>query len=142
MSGQKTSLADVSFLRSEDKNFAIGVITNKTYNVKTVSTCFPEGKWPVDYESLNSEQNVSLKLDGAQLTGMNRGKYDFHYFLTSNVSQPVATSTDRGPDLKMDFTVPATDSGYIILFIANRKNYDWKQKRKLTKEEIKQKRSK
>jgi hypothetical protein len=140
--GQKTSLADVAFLRSYDKNFAIGVITNKTYNVNTVSNCFPETNWPSDYESLNEQMTVSLKTDGASLPGMNRGKYDFQYFLLSNPENPAGKSSDRGPDLKMDFTVPVNDADFVVLFLANKKNYDWKLKRKLSKEEIKQMRSK
>jgi hypothetical protein len=132
----------VSYFRSEDRNFAIGVISNKTYNVKTVSTCFPDRNWPVDYESLSKLQNVSLILDGIQLGGMNRGKYELQYYLINKTSIPVASSSERGPDLKIDFTIPATDSGYIVLFTANKKNHDWKQKRKLTKEEIKLKRMK
>lgn len=135
-------LADVSYLRSKDKNFAIGVISNNTYNVKTVSNCFPENNWPANYESLSKQQSVSLKLNGARLSGMNKGKYDFHYFLVSNVNTPVATSSDRGPVLQMEYKIAASDDGFVVLFVANKKNHDWQKKRKLTKDEIKQKRMK
>lgn len=142
MNEPKTSLADVVYLRSKDKNFAIGLISNKTYNIKTVSNCYSNGAWPSDYESLNQMQTVSLKTDGPMLSGMNSGKYNFQYFLVSNPGKPIANSTDRGPELKMDYTMPADDANYLVLFIAYKKNHDWKQKRKLTKEEIKQMRSK
>jgi hypothetical protein len=142
LSGQKTSLSDVAFLRSADRNFAIGVVSNKTVNVKTVSDCYPTNAWPADYESLNQQEIVSLKTDGPLIPGMNRGKYDFQYFLLSDLNTPVGISSDRGPDLSMDFSLQANDSDFVIVFLANKKNYDWKEKRKLSRDEIKLTRTK
>jgi hypothetical protein len=37
----------------------------------------------------------------------------------------------------MNVVIPATDKEFVVYFMARRKNYDWKLKRKLSREELK-----
>ena len=133
--------ADISYLRSADGNFVIGVITNKTYNIQSIHNWFADKaeSWPEIYSELKVAEDVDTKKQPLRMDRMNKGKYEFYYFHTYDSSTPFAQSTDRGRELKPDVVVPANDRDYMILFMANRKGYDWNLKRKLTKEEVRMK---
>jgi len=137
--GMKSRKFDMSYLRSGDRNFAIGVITNKTYNIKTQSNCFPAGEWPENYSSLDQAQTIDLSESNLLLRGVSSSRYIIDYYLPSDLSKPFYTSDDRGEKVKMNVVIPATDKEFAVYFMARRKNYDWKLKRKLTREELKTK---
>lgn len=137
--GLKNRTTDLIYLRSGDRNFAIGVITNKTYNIKTQSTCFPEEEWPKNYSTLNEAQTIDLSKNDLVLRGVSSSRYIIDYYLPSDLSKPFYTSDDRGEKVKMNVVIPATDKEFVVYFMARRKNYDWKLKRKLSREELKTK---
>lgn len=124
--GSRLRKADVSYLRSGDGNFVIGVITNKTYNEESSNGCPINAVWTdnandvlIDSEPINCE-NEKLKLKGLQTS-----KYYVNYFLTNNFSVPAHSSDDFGPNVKLEFTVQNTDAAYIAPFKARRKDYNW-----------------
>jgi hypothetical protein len=137
--GLKNRTTDLIYLRSGDRNFAIGVITNKTYNIKTQSTCFPEEEWPKNYSTLNEAQTIDLSKSNLLLRGVSSSRYIVDYYLPSDLSKPFYTSDDRGEKVKMNVVIPATDKEFVVYFMARRKNYEWKLKRKVSREELKTK---
>lgn len=123
--GKFQSPADVSFLRSGDKNYAFGVISNKTYNPKSTTNCVTDS-WEGEYELLQTARNIDLKSEGPKVPGMNRGKYEIEYFYVSNPERCIGKSISSGPNLNFDFTIPANDLNYIVIFRAKKIGNSWK----------------
>jgi hypothetical protein len=120
--------ADLMYLRSADKNFAIGVITNKTYNIKSVDGC--SGDLPSDfmeYDDSDEVTDVNINTQGLKLHGMNSGRYYINYFFPSDLSNPFTTVENNGPPTinLANVTIPATETGYIVLFMARKRNTSW-----------------
>lgn len=119
--------ADLSYLRSGDGNYVIGVLTNKTYNIQSVSQCLPPSSdfWPSEYSILGSYNIVSCQDEKLKLRGLDNSKYYINYFSTNNLSVPVSSSDDIGPKVKIEYNIPATQNGFIRIFMARRKDYTW-----------------
>lgn len=133
--GEEASKADVMYLRSGDRNYAIGVITNKTYNVYNTSDCFDQ-KWDAWSNDTVPEidrwdrpnkvlQPVNVATEGLKLQGMKMDKYYVNYFYPDNLSVPFHSTDDIGPKVKLDVTIPASYGSYIVLFMARRKDHSW-----------------
>lgn len=139
----KNKRLDVSYLRSGDGNFVIGVITNKTFNSVSNSNCFVNEIW-INPDSLGGNwTNTStstqdwLHFNGAQLDqqdielkGLNADKYYINYFQpSSNYGTPIHSSDDTqliaNGSIKLNYNVPATSTGYIIPFMARRSGQSW-----------------
>ena len=135
--------ADLAYLRSGDGNFALGVITNLTYNVYSEESCFDlllenmtdndaannlvsGGDWnelPGITETINTSGGGSEHL---KLKGMNGGNYIIDYFLPTNLSVPYAGSNDFGPNVKIELdNLGDTEGTYIVLFKARKINSNW-----------------
>ena len=123
---EKSAKADVVYLRSADGNFAFGVISNKTFNVASVDSCFSMEEWPEKYTTLNTAESIQLKKESLRIRGLSKGRFTIEYYLPSNPYTPIGQSERRGEELKLDLTVPASNNEYIILFKAHRNNYSWK----------------
>ncbi|MES2798580.1 MAG: hypothetical protein V4638_01070 [Bacteroidota bacterium] len=127
--GKNEGPADVSFLRSEDKNFAMGVITNKTFNSKTADSCNHQ-VWPNEYNVLNVARSIELANEGPSIPGMSKGKYEIEYFYVNDPKRSVGFSTSSGPNLTFDFTIPANNFNYIVIFKAKKVGSSWKEVQK------------
>lgn len=128
----KNSHADLMYLRSGDGNYAIGVITNRTYNVYSAAECFDEywtsqGEIPLQYQTIKDTVlcGKGKNKENLQLRGMNAGKYYLNFFHPSNLTAPFHTSKNWGPNLEMDVAVNGTEDDYIVLFMAQRRNHVW-----------------
>jgi hypothetical protein len=128
--------ADLAYLRSGDKKFAIGVITNNTYNVYTISDCFdstwnfniseavrPEARWSIPF---SESQEVSARSESLKLKGMQSGKYIIEYYYPNDLINPIGSSSNNGPNVRLDHPIGTTDSTYLILFKARRSKENWK----------------
>lgn len=129
---QLTSPVDVTFLRSEDKNFAIGVITNKTFNLKNQGNCpsLTGENWPESYQSLETPQHINLKQTNIKIPGMNRGKYIIEYYYVRSANNIISTSMTKGKNLSLDFTIPANYLNYIVVFKVKKQELSWNQLKK------------
>lgn len=122
---------DVTYLRSGDGNFVIGVITNKTYNAISNSNCFNNTSWYGTVDSaLRSIQNVQLEQQEIRLKGLNSDKYYVNYFLPGNgYGTPIHSSDDTqtfsGGHIKLEYEVIGNETYYIIPFMARRKGQSW-----------------
>lgn len=117
--------ADLSYLRSGDGNFVIGVITNKTYNVNSLENCMPVNYWPTEYVQLNSQISVDCETEKLKLRGLTNSKYLIEYYRTSNLLVPVGWSDDHGPKVKIQYTIPASNYAYIRIFKARSEDFSW-----------------
>jgi hypothetical protein len=116
--------ADLSFLRSWDGNYAIGVITNRTRNIETENICQPKF-WPEDYDALEPIGTVDCEVEELKLNGMNGAKYFIDYFETSDLSSPNGISEDYGPKVKIEFSIGGDIDEWITLIKVRRKDYSW-----------------
>ena len=106
--------ADLSYLRSGQKAEAIGVVTNKTYNIYNVDTCLTI---PIEIQHLAKREAVELKKQKLQIKGMKKGTYQIDYYLPENQEEPIFTSVQSGKNLEIDLpSIAATKEGYIVLF--------------------------
>jgi hypothetical protein len=118
--GLKNRTTDLIYLRSGDRNFAIGVITNKTYNIKTQSTCFPEEEWPKNYSTLNEAQTIDLSKSNLLLSGVISSRYIVDYYLPSVLSKPFYTLENHRVGIR--FTRDYVDDGISMLNEVNMQN--------------------
>ena len=124
--------ADLSYMRSNDKNYAIGVITHKSYNLASAANCFNDtvlqlqvitnfdGLMESNEAGLRHTENWNLKL-----RGMKPGKYYITYFYPNEQSAPFHSDQGFGPTIPLIVDVPATYDQYIVLFMARRSGSDW-----------------
>lgn len=129
----KTRRADLSYLRSGDRNYAIGVITNKTYNIYSVENCFDDtwedstlfGSWLQNLDEIRYSLPVNCKQQKLKLKGMNAAKYYINYFTPNDLATPVASSDDNGPNVKIEYTFSGNEYDYITVIMARKKNTSW-----------------
>lgn len=120
----KNSLADLSYLRSGDKSKAIGVLTNKTYNVYSVLDCFDkewdkkvgQPGWEAPISTIQTVRLGGRKGEKLKIKGMKNAQYIIDYFLPSNLENPIHTSYDMGPTVKIETVIGNTNEEYIVLF--------------------------
>lgn len=117
--------ADVAYLRSGDGNYAIGVITNKTFNGRNQDGECMVNLWNLVGSDLEIPITVSSDDEGLRLRGLHADKYYINYFYPPNLSVPFHSSDDIGPRVKLEVEIPGTQEGYIVLFMARRQNYSW-----------------
>lgn len=117
--GIENENADISYLRSGDDNYVIGVITNKTYNVASTSTCLRS-----DFGLKKELKTIDCEEENLKLRGMHNAKYYIDYYDPSNLDRPVFSSDDGGPKVKIEYSIPANQNGFITLFVVRRKNYE------------------
>lgn len=118
--------ADLMYMRSNDRNYAIGVITNKTYNIETVDGCIENGTWPPEFDDLMKEsQTFTTNTEGLFLNGMNSGKYYINYFYTHSQGYPYDSDDQNGSRIKLKTFLSNEDDKYIILFMARKTGHNW-----------------
>lgn len=128
----KNENGDLSYLRSGDGKLAIGVLTNRTYNVYSAANCFDDTvnnntSWTMINSMSPVKTGNGIGGEKLKLKGMNFGNYVIDYFYPSNPDSVVASSNDWGPIVEIDFPDDLGVSGndYIILFKARRSNTSW-----------------
>lgn len=110
----KTSKADIAYMRSGDLTAAIGVLTNKTYNIYNADTCLAI---PQNIAYLKNRQTVNLSDEKLSIKGLKRGKYVVEYFFPDNQQEPIFVSEQKGSSLSIELPfISATKEGYIVLF--------------------------
>lgn len=108
------SKADLAYLRAGNKEAAIGVITNKTYNLYNEDTCLAI---PASLQHLKTRQTVFPADEKLAVRGLKKGKYRIEYFLPGNQTEPIFVSEQRGNSVEIDLPfLSATKEGYIVLF--------------------------
>ncbi|MCE3295436.1 MAG: Secretion system C-terminal sorting domain [Crocinitomicaceae bacterium] len=132
----QTNKADLMYLRSKDKTQAIGVITNKTYNIYSTYdlSCIrvlwdslsdpskfpPSGdvyinppfeREPVNINKFPSEVNLALN-------GMKNGRYRIKYYRPDRLWQWEDESYNNGPKVELEYNLDDNHENYIILFHA------------------------
>lgn len=125
----KNGLADLSYLRNGNKTEAIGVLSNKTYNFYTITDCFDqewdknviEKGWDKPIKVLRRVKTSGRKSEKLKLKGMKSSQYVIDYFLPSDLVNPIHTSYDRGPSVKIETTLGDTKAEYLLLFKAREK---------------------
>lgn len=108
------SKADIAYLRSGDLTSAIGVLSNKTYNIYNADSCLAI---PVSLEHLKERQTVFPAKERLKIKGMKKGNYKIEYFLPGNQQEAIFVSYQRGTSLEIDLPyLSATREGYVVLF--------------------------
>ena len=93
---------------------AIGVVTNKTYNVYNIDTCLT---LPLEIQHLSKREAVDLKKQKLKIKGMKKVTYQIDYYLPTNQDEPIFTSVQSGKNLNIVLpSIAATKEGYIVLF--------------------------
>jgi len=129
----ENSKVDLMYLRSADKNYAFGVITNKTYNVESVAGCmydslYQENRMP-NFDSLTEPSQVGLMNTedwNLKLHGLNEDKYYITYFFPNAQDEPFKSDEAFGPNIKLKVKVPASYNRFVVLFMARRRDHPWK----------------
>jgi len=122
---------DITYLRSEDKSFALGVITNRTYNYITRGGCYASNYYDENnnyFGSINNEEvesdifipiteNLSNRL---KLSNMDNDTYKIEYFdLNNNPLNVISFSNGK----KVRIRYPElTEKNWMILFKAEKYN--------------------
>ncbi|MBL1279685.1 MAG: hypothetical protein COA33_005410 [Fluviicola sp.] len=118
-------LADLSYLRSGNKQEAIGVITNKSYNVYTVLDCFDKewdekiglpGWQEGQITELQKVKTFGRKGENLRLKGMKKTGYVIEYFLPNDLENSIHTSRGRGSNVKIKAIIGDSFEEYIVLF--------------------------
>ena len=110
--------ADISYLRSGDKYNAIGVLTNKTYNIFNIDTCLTI---PAEIIHLAKREAVAVKSQKLKVKGLKKGRYQIDYYLPDNQDEPIFTSVKSGRNINIDLpSIAASKEGYIVLFRIHR----------------------
>jgi len=148
--------ADLSYLRSGDRNYAIGVVTNKTYGILTVDDCFDQ-EWQDLWEDADTSQtDLVTSLDPAdykpaidvsclyyelKLRNMKSEKYYINFFKVTDLNTPIQSEDDGGllsnGKVDLEYIIKGdylTD--YIILFTARKKNTNHPQKSNQIEDEL------
>jgi hypothetical protein len=131
---------DFIYLRSGDKNFAIGVLTNKTRNIKNSATCY-DGPWPLTnsnleepiygYDTLDISMDIKAKNEDLFLTSLsgNNNKYYIEYHdngLSNSYVLTQGKNQDNLLQLKLNFG-DYFPGEYIVPVKVRRKNYGFPQ---------------
>lgn len=129
----QTNKADLMYLRSKDKTQAIGVITNKTYNIHSA---YDEGcidtMWArlsaldeTDNHFINPAfERQSVKINkipsevNLSLNGMKNGRYRIRYYRPDRLWQWEEESYNNGPKVEIEYELDDNPENYIILFHA------------------------
>jgi hypothetical protein len=138
--GKRVKKGDFSYLRSGDKNFAIGVLTNKTRNIKNTATCY-EGAWPLTilnieepiygYDTLDISMDVNAKDEDLFVTSLmgNKKKYyiEYHGINSDNFYQ-LSQGKNNNSLLQLKLNFGDYFSGKSIVPVkVRRKNYGFPQ---------------
>lgn len=123
---QTSKKADLMYLRSADKNYAIGVITNKTYNIQTAYD-FPCQELPQvdEYDHLREKEVVFTGYDQLFVNGLRNGKYYINYFFPDNQSVPFLSDDQNGPSIRLNTFLGKAENSYICLFTVRRTGSNW-----------------
>jgi Secretion system C-terminal sorting domain len=117
------SFADLIYLRSEDKNKAIGVITNLTLNPystgdQCISISWTQYPVPLAFDITNNPLDINLTLKN-----MNWGEYRIEYYFANDPMTEIHHSDSWGPSLPIEVGFPDTDlTKAFILFKAYKLN--------------------
>lgn len=106
--------ADLLYLRSNDKTRAVGVLTNKTYNVYTTNKKYtaPE-TFPLN---LLKAKNVNAKRERLQILDLKEGIYQISYYYPHALEKPFKTEVLNAKKMRLNVDIPATKEGYVVLF--------------------------
>ena len=115
--------ADLTYLRSGDRNEAIGVITNTTYNIYSVSDCADELyekknlelNWPLVNSEIEKVETTGKKSENLKIKHLKNGKYMIEYFLPNDLTNAINTSTGYGPNIKIKHLLGDTQKDYIVI---------------------------
>ncbi|MEN9399558.1 MAG: hypothetical protein RL632_659 [Bacteroidota bacterium] len=107
--------ADLMYLRSMTGDSAIGVITNKTYSVYSLTDCF-EQEMNLPDPGYGQQKTVSLRKEGLKIKVVNRGKYLVSFYATTDPTKVIHAYTTRGKWIRLDYELPATNKDFIVLF--------------------------
>ncbi len=120
----KNKKIDCSYLRSGDRNAAIGVISNNTYNIYSVENTIDElwdkqkevGQWVSPIEITEKLKTFGRKNQKLKVKNLQRRFYVIEYYNYSNSSRPIATSLNMGPNIKLKTTLGDQHGDYLVLF--------------------------
>ncbi len=122
---------DLIYLRSKDKNSALGAITNRTYNYLTKGGCL--GSNTDDFIFSTTPNNVPFQgvplyadmesnlLNRVSLRNMNSGNYDITYYSYKTPNSIISTSSNFGPIVGLDYPT-LNEENWIVLFKAEKRN--------------------
>jgi hypothetical protein len=128
--------ADLSYLRSGDRNFAIGVLTNKTYNIFTSHYCLSDSIIP--WYGIDSVTGVSLfpseyatmevvdcMEEDLKVMGMKMfTNYNIFFYRTTDLNNHFHETACSGQKLDLDIDLNKTDEDFIVLFVIAKKEQD------------------
>ena len=129
--------ADLVYLRSGDKNFATGMITNKTLNFLTLEDCFDsqyldsidvdldENRRWKDYHPviLSPLSSFSVWGEEMELSGLRNNDYYLNYYNPANLSSPIDVQDDNGENIRLSCTM----YNEYLVFEARRQGHSWEQ---------------
>jgi hypothetical protein len=107
--------ADVIYLRSMTGDTAIGVVTNKTYSIYSLTDCF-EKEMNLSDPGYDQMKTVDLRKEGLKIKAANRGKFLVSFYATTNPTKVIHAYTTRGKWIRLDYDLPATNDEFMVLF--------------------------
>lgn len=115
--------ADLSYLRSGNRTEAIGVITNMTYNIKSVDSCadelyekmYTERNWPKIIDKVEKVKTSGRGSENLKLKNLKSGKYKIDYYLPNDLENPIHSSTDYGPNVRVEYELGDQVEDYIVI---------------------------
>jgi hypothetical protein len=111
--------ADVIYLRSMTGDTAIGVVTNKTYSIYSLSDCF-EKEMNLSDPGYDQMKTLDLRKEGLKIKVVNRGKYLVSFYSTLDPTKVIHAYTTRGKWIRLDYELPATNEEFMVLFTTQR----------------------
>jgi hypothetical protein len=111
--------ADLIYLRSMTGDTAIGVVTNKTYSIYSLSDCF-EKEMNLSDPGYDQMKTVDLRKEGLKIKVVNRGKYLVSFYSTSDPTKVIHAYTTRGKWIRLNYELPATNEEFMVLFTTQR----------------------
>lgn len=120
--------ADLQYLRSGSKIEAVGVVSNRTYNVYTADSCYDRiwdeysspsmddaNRWQV--EPLREMRNVNLKGEKLKVCGLKKRNYIIRYYYSNDLKNPVGEEVFKGSKYRLKYeSLPADEDHFLLLF--------------------------
>jgi hemin uptake protein HemP len=133
-----TNLADFIYMRSGNKDFGIGVTTNKTFNIYNQGNdCFKYWWENVcddcntdDYgklkDQLGNSKIIKTNKEGLKFSEMKaNGNFNTYYYHTNDASNSFDYSQTTGANFKIKTALSPSLNDYIAVVATHRKNQSW-----------------
>lgn len=109
--------SDLMYLKSQSGDSVIGVITNKTFNIVTNSSCRDSVFEPIFYKALLEKEVVNTKTEKLAVNNLHKKTtYEIKFYRVDNLETEVFSAIFQGPTIPIRITLQPDEKNYILLF--------------------------